>query len=271
MRRKYRHLLLDAILLLAAMMLLGSSAGEFRSVLAFARESALDFEPPEEAAVLDEPSRIGRMAVPDIEWKIGRAVEAGRPASAGEPEPEWELFFPVVSGPATNLTERPVGDPVRLVIPSINLETRVVEAKSDWVTVRDNTYQVWRVPKMFAAGWHQGSASLGEPGNTVLNGHNNIYEAVFRDLADVAVGDLIEVYSDQHVYRYIVANTMLVPEKYEEIDTRMTNARWILPSEDERLTLVSCWPEDSNTHRVIVVARPLSVEPLPGVQGAQHR
>jgi sortase A len=50
---------------------------------------------------------------------------------------------------------------------------------------------------------------------------------------------------------------MILPEKYQEIDVRMDNARWILPSDDERLTLVTCWPATSNTHRLIIVARPL--------------
>ena len=37
----------------------------------------------------------------------------------------------------------------------------------------------------------------------------------------------------------------------------MENAAWIMPSEDERLTLVTCWPYTSNTHRLIIVARPV--------------
>ena len=55
---------------------------------------------------------------------------------------------------------------------------------------------------------------------------------------------------------------MILPEKYEQIEVRMNNAQWILPSVDERLTLISCWPYETNTHRVIVVARPLSQESL---------
>jgi sortase A len=55
---------------------------------------------------------------------------------------------------------------------------------------------------------------------------------------------------------------MILPEKYEEMDIRMNNAQWILPSVDERLTLISCWPFESNTHRVIIVARPLAREEI---------
>jgi sortase A len=51
---------------------------------------------------------------------------------------------------------------------------------------------------------------------------------------------------------------MILPERDMDMDTRMENARWILPSTDERLTLITCWPAESNTHRLIVVAQPLN-------------
>lgn len=49
---------------------------------------------------------------------------------------------------------------------------------------------------------------------------------------------------------------MILHEKDESLDIRLNNGRRILPSEDERLTLVTCCPEDSNTHRLIIVAVP---------------
>ena len=39
---------------------------------------------------------------------------------------------------------------------------------------------------------------------------------------------------------------------------RRANAQWIAPTDDERLTLVTCWPYISNTHRLIIVAKPVS-------------
>jgi sortase A len=52
---------------------------------------------------------------------------------------------------------------------------------------------------------------------------------------------------------------MILPERFESSEVRLQNARWIQHSEDERLTLISCWPYESNTHRVIVVAFPIDV------------
>ncbi|HID54608.1 MAG TPA: sortase, partial [Anaerolineae bacterium] len=34
-------------------------------------------------------------------------------------------------------------------------------------------------------------------------------------------------------------------------------AEWIMPTEDERITLVTCWPYTDNTNRLIVVAQPV--------------
>jgi sortase A len=47
-----------------------------------------------------------------------------------------------------------------------------------------------------------------------------------------------------------------VPEKYVSEQQRRGNARYIQPTPDDRLTLVSCWPRNDNTHRIIVIARP---------------
>jgi sortase (surface protein transpeptidase) len=49
---------------------------------------------------------------------------------------------------------------------------------------------------------------------------------------------------------------MILAEEGQEIGVRLENARWLQPSDDERLTLVTCWPQWSNTHRLIIVARP---------------
>lgn len=83
-----------------------------------------------------------------------------------------------------------------------------------------------------------------------------MYGEVFKDLVKLHEGDLIEVYSGDHVFRYRVAISMLLPERFKSLSIRLENARWLLPTEDERLTLITCWPADSNTHRVVIVALP---------------
>lgn len=148
------------------------------------------------------------------------------------------------------------GPPIRIVIPGINLDAPVIPAKTRLMEVDGQKYRQWMVPNEFAAGWHKNSARLGEPGNTVINGHHNVYGEVFRRLVKLEEGDLIQIYSATKVYEYVVANKMILPEAYQELDVRMENAQWILPSDDERVTLITCWPYESNTHRLIIVARP---------------
>src|SRR5262245_1974096 len=67
--------------------------------------------------------------------------------------------------------------PDRLVIPAIQLDTPVVEL--GWNTHKDGSgsiFSEWDVAE-YAAGWHKNSAKLGEAGNLVMSGHNNILGA----------------------------------------------------------------------------------------------
>lgn len=146
--------------------------------------------------------------------------------------------------------------PERLVIPAINLDAQVVPTKLKEIDYQGQKYYQWLAPNKPAVGWHDASALLGLPGNTVLNGHHNVYGKVFKDLVNVHEGDEIEVYSGEIVFKYRVVLTMLLPERFKSLTIRLENARWILPTEDERLTLITCWPADSNTHRVIIIALP---------------
>lgn len=166
----------------------------------------------------------------------------------------------------------PLGDPetlsetpLRLVIPTIELDAPILPVKPELVNLDGVNFEQWGSPDEFAAGWHESSAKLGEIGNTVLNGHHNIYGEVFKRLIELNQNDLIEIYSDQFLFTYQVTNKMVFPEQYESLDVRIKNAQWILPSQDERLTLITCWPYWSNTHRLIIVAKPLSVEELPQI------
>lgn len=183
-----------------------------------------------------------------------------RPPLSTEPTaegaPEIDPFPPARSAPA------------RLAAPEIGLEASVVEM--GWATRTDgngNAYSEWVVPD-FAAGWHINSMLPGHGGNTVISGHNNIAGEVFARLADLDLGTEITLESDGVPYTYVVEEKYIVAEKGQPIEVRRENNRFIEPTDDERLTLVSCWPYESNTHRVVVIARPLIPRgPLPSSQG----
>jgi len=154
--------------------------------------------------------------------------------------------------------------PVRISIPAIDLTADIINATNKEIIQGEKTYIQWLAPDEYAIGWHFDSAFLGVPGNTVLNGHHNVYGKVFENLDKLVSGDEIFIYgNDFHIYQYVVSNTMILPERDVSFEERLENARWILPSEDERITLITCWPYFSNTHRLIIVASPIGSEPIP--------
>jgi LPXTG-site transpeptidase (sortase) family protein len=77
-------------------------------------------------------------------------------------------------------------------------------------------------------------------------------------IVDLNPGDVITLYSDGQPLDYIVESRFLVQDKGMSEEQRRENVRWIGAFSDERLTLVTCWPYTNNTHRVIVVATPVS-------------
>lgn len=147
--------------------------------------------------------------------------------------------------------------PTRIELPSIRLDTPVQEI--GW-SVRPgengSLYSQWD-EAAYAAGWHKNSAVPGEGGNVVLSGHNNILGAVFRELDQLKRGDLATLVVDGKEFTYAVDKILIVPETSATPEQRKINAEWIQPTDGERLTLVSCWPRDNNTHRIIVVAYPV--------------
>jgi LPXTG-site transpeptidase (sortase) family protein len=87
-----------------------------------------------------------------------------------------------------------------------------------------------------------------------MSGHNNILGAIFRELDQIRGGDEAIVWAGSSRYVYQVTQVLIVPEKYATPQQRAENAKWIDSFDDHRLTLVSCWPRNNNTHRVIVIA-----------------
>lgn len=173
------------------------------------------------------------------------------------PAPAAEMATPPPPTPAPVPTPTPPGPPAnappdRIVIPAIGLDAPVVPV--GWELTEEGL--VWQVAD-YAVGWHDTSAYPGHEGNIVLSGHHNIKGQVFRYLINLEPGDEVILYVGETAYRYLVAEKHLLEEKGMPEEVRRRNARWITATEDERLTLVTCWPYTSNTHRLIVVARPL--------------
>ena len=167
----------------------------------------------------------------------------GRLSSQEEAMPQAPL--PFVPYSSTITLENPfvpvptqapgTAEPTRLLIPSIQVDTNVVE-----VTVENGAWQVAE----YAAGYHRGSARPGTVGNTVISGPNGLYGAVFYQLHEISIQDEILVYAGRRLYRYVVEEKGSVwPYQVEVMAQTPTPI----------LTLITCTAYD--TQRLIVVAR----------------
>ena len=179
------------------------------------------------------------------------AIKNREQTPAVEQEGFAPLFIPKttanIAAQEGNQPSNQIYVPDRIVIDKIGLDAPVKPALAINVSVDDQEVTQFLIPEEFAAGWHEGSASLGILGNTVISGHHNAYGEVFANLVDLEAGDEVIMLSSGREFFYTIVNKMILPEKDEPLETRLENARWILPSKDERLTLVTCWPADSNS------------------------
>lgn len=145
-----------------------------------------------------------------------------------------------------------------MVIPAIDLDTPVVDVGWDVIERGNRRYTEWQTAEN-AAGRHINSAKPGEQGNVVLSGHHNTKGEVFRRIAEqeLSVGEAIYLYDAQgrrHTYE-VVEVTEPLPEVGASEAQRLANASYIEPTDDARVTLVTCWPYWTNTHRIVVVAK----------------
>jgi LPXTG-site transpeptidase (sortase) family protein len=164
------------------------------------------------------------------------------------------LAFILTNVALADKPESPIGVPTRLVIPSIALDREVFPVGWTQINVGGVIVDRWDTLDNDVA-WHDTSAKLGQVGNTVLNGHSNVYGRVFRDLTNVEVGDEIIAFSGEQAYHYVVVEKILVREKGVSHEQHVENARFILPTDDERLTLVTCAGRGA-ADRLIVIAQP---------------
>ncbi len=156
----------------------------------------------------------------------------------------------------------PVGEgrpPIRLQIPALGLDTPVMPMGWHVVADAEGVRSEWDMVDD-AAGHHLDSVYPGEAGNVVLSGHNNIGGAVFRDVCLIGepgvafgLGDaMILVDEAGRTFTYRVNGWHRFPEANVSLRQRQENARYMAPTKHAQLTLITCWPLTSNTHRVVV-------------------
>ncbi len=145
--------------------------------------------------------------------------------------------------------------PKRLMIPSIKLDTEVVDSHI--------VNGEWEVPS-FVAGHLEGTARPGEKSNVVLVGHVQSRRDgnVFANLEKLQPGDETLLYTEAEEFRYIVRDSRLV------LPTELTV---VAPTTEERLTLITCggtfnFLTREYSHRLVVVAIPRANSPVGSFQ-----
>jgi hypothetical protein len=164
--------------------------------------------------------------------------------------------------------------PVRLTIPDLKIDVPVVEMGWRVVQTADGPRSDWVIPKN-EAGHHINSALLGDEGNLVISGHNNVYGEVFKpisfawdngtripvdsvtDRSDLLNGRTIELFDAAgQGYKYTIAAFYRLKDTGVSAEQRIANGRFMEPTEKGQVTLITCWPPTSNTHRLVVIAVP---------------
>jgi len=162
-----------------------------------------------------------------------------------------------ISQVATEGSIKAVGYPTRIQAPIIGLDAPVVEM--GWHVVEEAGQEVseWDMPDN-EAGWHRNTARPGEGSNVVISGHNaSAGGQIFAELDELQVGDEITLWNDSNesfVYQVTektIVRTFAISDEADAYLRTVTE-----PTPQEQLTLISCWPSWTNTHRLIVIAQP---------------
>ncbi|MBP8947625.1 MAG: class D sortase [Candidatus Promineofilum sp.] len=158
----------------------------------------------------------------------------GRPPEPGEAGGIPAHLLPVVNAYVPPPIPTPGPEQARrLEIPALSGDYPIVQG-DDWEQLKKGI------------GQYAGSGQPGRTGNVVLSGHNDIYGEPFRYLDRLQVGDEIVVSSERQTYTYVVSEVRVV----EPTDV------WVMaPTDDARLTLISCYPYRVNTKRIVVFAQ----------------
>ena len=213
-----------------------------------------------------------------------KTAQATSPAATATATASTTAPATATSTPTSLPTPMPPSPPVRIVIPDLGIDVPVTEMHWTVVQTASGATSEWQIPEN-AGGHAANSADLGEAGNVVISGHNNIYGRVFMAISEawggktekvdsvtqrshLLDGRTVELYAaDGRRFDYVITDFLRVQDSGVPLAQRIANAQYIAPGGNTRLTLTTCWPPWSNTHRLIVIARPVTgpgTEPVPG-------
>lgn len=136
-------------------------------------------------------------------------VVAVPPESSPQPEK-----IPVPKTDIEQLADELYGQRVirQIVIPKLGVESKVIPVgwRIQFADEIQHSEFEWDSPGA-DVGWVITSALPDETGNVILYGHNNLYEKVFENLADLAEGDKIQLQTEDRGWEYEVRYVLILP------------------------------------------------------------
>lgn len=171
-------------------------------------------------------------------------------------------FPPATPLPTLTPTPLPTATPlpppaVRLSIPAIKLNTSVIEITPTEKKISGGLSNFTWEPAAYAVGHYSTSGNPGEGMNIVLAGHNNTLGEVFRNLNQLSPGDEIVLFTEAGEFHYQVTGKYLIPYLGAEQEGDAQLQYYAAPQSSEMVTLISCWPYATNSHRIVIAAVPV--------------
>lgn len=162
---------------------------------------------------------------------------------------------------------QPTGTAVPTPVPPIHLTIAVIGLNTAIVPVYPISQTSWTGEEQLiwdtaanAVGHYFNSGYPLQNTNIVLSGHNNIEGSVFRDLSTVSIGDEVIISTTERDFTYRVQEKVIIPYLGNETAAEVQLDDFTAPTPTEQVTMISCWPYASSTHRIVVIAVPVCCE-----------
>jgi LPXTG-site transpeptidase (sortase) family protein len=189
-------------------------------------------------------------------------VESPKPA-AQELPPATSVAAPTMDPPRPTVTATPRSTADTTSIKRILMPLQGVSVAVKFVPFDGFTWRMDDVKTDVA--WLGGTSSPGLGSNTVLAGHvlvRNVGRGPFFNLDRLKRGEEIKLYTEKNIYTYAT-------REHKIVDATAVDVTY--PSSKPQLTLITCTEWDSAlreyTHRLVVIADLVKVEPLPTASG----
>jgi LPXTG-site transpeptidase (sortase) family protein len=200
-----------------------------------------------------------RLARESVEGQV--AQDTNYLLIASTPVFELPAATPIPTRTVTPVPTVPTPTPVplpaiRLSIPVIELNINIQEVSpTQKRSSRGETGWVWD-PPAFAAGHYTTSGVPLGGRNIVLIGHNNTQGEVFRHLDLLDPGHEVILYTERGEFHYQVQKKFMIPYLGVEKEGDAKLQSYAAPQDREMITLISCWPYATNSHRIVIIAVP---------------